>query len=92
MTDDEPDADDGRKDTKTWEFTDKAHTLFCPECSKIRSHSAVGNAFSPDGQQYCEECSIIWNPAEFDNCVDCGKPLGSTDMRCYSCIQEWKDE
>lgn len=27
-----------------------------------------------------------------DTCVDCGKPLGGTDRRCYTCQEELRAE
>lgn len=63
--------------------------FLCPNCGE---KADVTTALpGPDGgtiRHHCTDCFACWTLEEIENCVECGKPLGGSNVRCYSCRDE----
>lgn len=64
-------------------LTSEAFVFFCPECGEPAT-ATVLLGYSPP-TYHCDDCGIRWSRGDHENCVRCGKPLGSTDTICATC-------
>lgn len=67
-----------------WQVTDDGYAMRCPECGEL----AEGTVSIGIGKRFFCSCGNRWATDEIDGCLECGKPLGGTDVVCYSCRQE----
>jgi len=72
---------DPTDETAIYELSDLGFELTCPECGNI----AEGTVSLGAGRRLFCECGHNWAPSEIENCIECGKPLGGTDVVCYTC-------
>lgn len=67
---------------ETFRATKQLYELTCPECGEMAEQTFFGD------HHVCGECGNRWTGSEIENCVECGKPLGSSDAICHTC---WSD-
>lgn len=54
----------------------------CPQCDGMPEFRV---SLHGDPTFTCGDCGHTYRTGERENCIDCGKPLGSREVRCFSC-------
>lgn len=73
--------DDSGTERPVFIANERVYELTCPECGDVATskHSLGGTP-----RFFCD-CGNSWTRNDIDNCLECGKPLGGTDVLCHTC-------
>jgi len=75
-----------------YELTKASKKLQCPECGSLYGH-IVDLPNAPKRYQCSNnDCDNMWCPEEIDTCVECGKPLGGSNVICHTCWEDQEEE